>query len=165
MIWQKLLKYPVLVIGVILFGLFLADDNTRKWLKSEGEKRIPSTCRALKSRLESKVPPHWALNCQDKLTLTVELDYIQKKSLPLPIHGKLKNVAYRTLANDLHHFAKLSNPETLVRLARLQMVLRHPKIKIEAISDGESLVKLGKLESKQAISDHLRVSVKIREAR
>lgn len=159
MIWQQALKYPMLVIGIVLFSLFLMDEHTAKWWNQFSNRLIPSTCQAVKDRVSAKAPKNWAMDCQgtELLILNVTED---KKLAKTPV---LRKYLYRQLANTYVNLAQISNPETLEQLPNLKIIMHHPQMKIESRSDGESVVQFIKLKEQAAIIRHLGTTVKVKE--
>lgn len=158
MIWQQLLKYPMLIVGIILFSLFLLDEHTQIWWKKYQGRYIPNTCTALSTRMNPKVPKSWQIECPDKdlLILNVKSD-VNATGL------KLRVGMYKELANTYVSFAKIANPETLAHLIKLKINLDHPKLKIESVSDGEAVVGFLKIKSQERIAQHLGATVKVKE--
>lgn len=158
MIWQHLLKYPMLIVGIILFSLFLMDEHTKIWWKKYNGRFIPNTCMAISDRVLPIAPKNWSIECPDKdlLILTV-------KSSIQSAEPKLRSDLYRELANTYVQFAQISNPETLEFLIKLRIILDHPKLTIESVSDGEAVVGFLKIKSQQRILEHLAATVKVKE--
>jgi hypothetical protein len=159
MIWQQALKYPMLVIGIILFSLFIMDENTSKWWNSFSTRFIPSTCNAVKERIAPKAPNNWTIECPG--TELLILNVSQNKQSPST--AMLRKYLYRELANTYVNFAKFSNPETLSQLQNLKVNIDHPQMKIESISDGEAVVKFITMKDQNMIIRHLGATVKVKE--
>lgn len=159
MIWQQALKYPMLVIGIVLFSLFLMDEHTTKWWNSFSSRFIPSTCNAVKERVALKAPKNWSMQCPgtELLILTVN----QNKQAPTT--AMLRKYLYRELANTYVNFAKFSNPETLAQLQNLKINIQHPQMIIESKSDGEAVVQFIKMKNQNSIIRHLGATVKVKE--
>lgn len=159
MIWQQAMKYPMLVIGIVLFSLFVMDENTSKWWNSFSSRFIPNTCQSVKERVIKKAPKNWSIECPgtELLILTIsDNTQIAKTSV-------LRKYLYRQLANSYVNFAQFSNPETLEQLQHLKISMNHPQITLESKSDGESVVAFLKLKNKEQIIKHLGTSVKVKE--
>jgi hypothetical protein len=159
MIWQHALKYPVLIIGIILFSLFLMDEQTSKWWFKFSKRYIPSSCNAVKERVELKAPSNWSLECPgtELLILTV------KEDKSVDGHQKLRKYLYRQMANTYVNLARFSNPETLELLLNVQVIMDHPILQINSKTDGQAVVRFLKLKTQNQIIQHLGVSVKVKE--
>lgn len=159
MIWQNLMKKPVLILGILLFGLFLTQNTTRKWWASYSHRFIPNTCMSLKTRVEEKAPKNWIIECPGTENLIVTLEVKNGST----VDSALKRELYKMLANSYVHFAKLSNPETLELLHHLTIIVDHPELKIISKSEGNRVVKFAGLKRQDQIARHLQNSVRVRE--
>ena len=162
MIWRKAFKYPVLIIGIVLFGLYLNDPKTSIYWQKQSRRFIPSTCDALVSRTKSKVPSEWNLNCPGTQLLIIRIPYESANSEKFPI---TRVNMYKLLANSLVKLAQISNPETMENLGNLKLILENKRLKILARTDGSAVTKFLKLSGKEDISEHLRLTVKTKEFR
>lgn len=159
MIWRGAMKYPVLITGIIMFLLFLSNEKTKIWWNEISMRYIPSTCKSLQSRMESKLPDHWKIRCAniDSLILRAKVQKDPAES------SQARPLYYRILANELTSFAVMANPETLVHLKSFKLYLKGKHLKILASTDGEALVQLSRLKDKERIAEHLRLTVKVKE--
>ena len=157
MIWKNAMKYPVLVVGVILFGLFITDPKTRSYWTKQKRRFIPSTCDAVKDRIYPKVPDQWELKCPGTQLLVIDVDYDKEAT------KSLKRNMYRHLANSLMKVGQYSNLETLEYLKHIQMNIKHDKLEVHSITDGEAVAQLSKMKNKADIARHLKLTVKIKE--
>ena len=122
---------------------------------------IPSTCRALADRIEPKAPDEWTIECPGTSRLILKVDFDgEAKDL-----AKLRTAVYRSLANTLKSFAMMANPETLQNLGVMEVLLEGEQMVVWAQTDGQALVTLRELESKQKIAEHLELTVKVKEKR
>ena len=65
MILKTLMKNPVLVIGIILFSLFLHQVASKeKWGIFSNKKLIPTSCRAALVRIDKHIPANWKTECE-----------------------------------------------------------------------------------------------------
>ena len=159
MIWRGAMKYPVLITGIIMFILFLTNEKTKIWWNEISMRYIPSTCKSLESRLEAKKPDHWKVRCATTEDMILRVKMQDESLQP----SGARALYYRVLANELQSFAILSNPETLVHLDSLKLYLKGKELKILAKTDGEALVQLRSMKDKKQISDHLKLTVKVKE--
>lgn len=159
MIWKKALKYPVLMIGVILFGLFLADEKTAIWWEKANNRFIPSTCGSLVSRLDSKLPDHWKLECETKDRFLIEASF-SKEFKDVNI---LRANMFKEIANMLYKVSYQANDETLQSLKKLVIFLNSKKITIIAATDGQAVVKIKSIKDTKKLLAHLKLTVKTKE--
>lgn len=160
MIWKNAMKYPVLITGIIMFILFVTNENTKIWWHDVSTRFIPSTCRSLKERLELIKPEHW-----NQLYCTTTEDLVLRiKFKEAPVDQKhLKALYYRALANELQHFSRVTNPETLEHLRSLKLFLKGKELGILAQTDGQALMRLSQLKDSEEIANHLKLTVKVKE--
>jgi hypothetical protein len=161
MIWKNTLKYPVLMIGVILFGLFLADEKTAIWWNKVNNRYIPSTCGSLVSRLESKLPDHWELECENKDRLLIEAPF----SKDFKDQNILRANMFKEIVNMLHKVSYHANHETLHSLKKLVIFLNSNNLKIIASTDGQAIVKIKSFTDTKKLLAHLKLSVKTKEVK
>lgn len=162
MIWRKALKYPVLVIGIILFVLYLLDPKTSEYWSKQSRRFIPSTCDALVDRTEPRADKEWNFNCPGTQLLIIKI--------PVELEGEekfpeIRKAMYKKLANSIVKLSQISNPETMEYLENIKIILEHPRLKILAKTDGNAVNKFLKITDKTKIAEHLKLTVKIKEFR
>lgn len=152
------MKFPMLIVGIILFTLFVLDEHTQIWWKKYQGRFIPNTCATISSRIEATMPKNWKIECPDKdlMILTVDSE-VNKDDI------SFRRNLYKELANTYVVFAKISNPETLEHLIKLKINIDHPKLKIESASDGEAVIGFVKIKSQERMIEHLGATVKVKE--
>lgn len=174
---KNTMKYPILVMGLIMFGIFLSQETTHKWWAKQKTRFIPSTCKAVMERVEKKAPSNWELECLAVNFLKVDIEF--DKTIKDP--KKTRMVMYRQLANLYSQFAQFANVplpyvednktkvyneiETLERLQIIQINLKGPKLLITSQSDGQAVAKFITLKRTQEIAEHLKLTVKVGEKR
>ena len=172
---RNTMKYPVLVMGLIMFGISLSQESTQKWWSKAMARYIPSTCSAVVDRVTKKAPSSWVMECEgtDFLRLTVPFD----KELKDP--NDLRIAMYRELANLYAQFASHANVamkyvednkakvyneiETLEHLKHIQIIMKSNKLEIISQSDGQAVAKFINLKRKSEIAEHLKLTVKVSE--
>ncbi|MBY0517638.1 MAG: hypothetical protein K2P81_12050 [Bacteriovoracaceae bacterium] len=152
-----LMKKPIFAIGLLMF--------IAVWLQSKGrfplmrdEKLNPTVCRAALVKLEKESPASWKLSCNDN-NLEVIIDETQLKAQPQELQAAL----YRQLANHMVELAKRSQNDILEKVFIVHVKLEHSKMEINAISEGKYVAKLATLNSPQAIMDHLKQTVQVKD--
>lgn len=104
MLLKALLKKPVFVIGIILFGLFLAQDTTKKWWKSFSSRYIPNSCQSYVGQLTTKEQflEGTEYICHGHRELEIKLSLNQScKNDKKPPYVAIKNVIeYQSKAGD-----------------------------------------------------------------
>lgn len=161
MLWNSLLKNPVLAIGLILFGLFITQVVTKDkegWGLFKNNKLSSTSCSGTLIRLEKKLPANWKAFCEGN-NLAVE---IQELAIPEDATN-LKVLMYRQLANHMSFVARSSVTDILEKVYLIRFRLTHPKMEINAVTEGKFIVKLVTLESPEHIMTHLKSTVQVKE--
>ena len=155
LLWKK----PLLTLGVLMFGsVWLGSMGYLPILKNP--KLKPTSCRAALVRLERQVPGNWKLVCDDNnLTIVVSEQQIKADE------KELQAAMYRQMANYLVALARYSQVDILEKVFIIHMKVDHPKMEINAISEGKYVAKLATLDSPQFIMDHLKQTVQVKETR
>jgi translation initiation factor 2B subunit (eIF-2B alpha/beta/delta family) len=177
MFTKNIMKFPVLIMGLVMFGIFVSQDTTKIWWDKVKVRYIPSTCKSIQERVIKKSPDKWNLECKsiDFLIVTIPFDKELKKK------NMLRVAMYRQIANLYKDLARFANTplhyiedgkqktyneiETLERLQNIQLVLEHPTLKIITQSDGQAVAKFLKLRRPEDIANHLKLTVKVGEKR
>jgi hypothetical protein len=158
MIWQNIMKYPVLIMGVLMFAVFLLNENTQKWLGDHVYRFKPNDCRVQLDRVIDKNKLSWSSECKNnELWITHKVD-VTDKDLNV-VKGKI----YRQLANDYAHLAQISNDETLERIQKVRIHIEHNQFKINSSSKGSDVIRLKKMKDQSQIARHLKFTVKVKE--
>lgn len=133
-------------IGMLDIGLF---KNAR--LK-------PTSCRAALVKLEKHIPQNWKVSCADN-NLNVVINEMQ-----VPADSPdYRPAMYRQMANHLVSLAQLSQADILEKVFIIHMKVTHPKMDIDAISEGKYVSKLATLTKPEFIKDHLKQTVQVKE--
>lgn len=153
------MQKPVLAIGLIMFGLFIYQvARDQKWGIFHNEKLIATSCKAVIVRLEKKVPANWKVFCEGN-NLAVDIEEI---AIP-PEATNLKTLMYRQLANHMTFVARNSHADILEKVYFVRFKLEHPKMVINAVTEGKFIVKLATLETPEHIMAHLKTTVQVKE--
>lgn len=153
------MQKPILGIGIILFGLFitqLSRDGQLNFLKRDKLQR--TSCDAVVVKLEKAVPSNWKVFCEGN-NLAAEINEVM---IP-PNAANLQALLYRQLANHLSYIARTSYVEILERVMFVRIKMVHPKVEINAVTEGQYIVKLATLESPEHIMAHLQSTVQVKE--
>jgi hypothetical protein len=169
------MKYPVLVMGVILFSIFLSQDTTKKWWKAQMRRFTPSTCDAVKDKVNKTSPGNWEMECPTTQHLILTVDFDEKAKN----YSTQRVMMYRQLANIYSKFAHLANTrleyvedgkrlhydeiESLERLQVVRIILKNEQLIITSQSDGQAVAKFLKIKRPQQIAEHLKLTVKVSE--
>ena len=159
MLWNSLMKNPVLTLGIILFGMFLYQvAKKEKWGIFYNEKLISTSCKAVVIQVEKRVPANWKVFCEGN-NLAVEI-----KELAVPQDANhLEALMYRQLANHMSFIARVSHADMLEKVDFVRFRLDHPKIEINAVTEGKFIVKLATLETPEHIMTHLKSTVQVKQ--
>lgn len=156
---QYLMKNPVLAVGLIMFGLFIYQVATdQKWSIFQNEKLVATSCKAVLVKLDKKIPANWKASCEGN-NLAVEINEI---AIPEKATN-LKSLMYRQLANHMSFVARISHTDILEKVFFVRFRLSHPKLVINAVTEGKFIVKLATLESPEHIMTHLQSTVQVKE--
>lgn len=160
MILKSLMKNPILVIGIILFGLFIHQVATKeKWGIFSNDKLIPTSCRAALVRINKHIPQNWKTECEgNNLAVLITEDFEGSAE-------KVQMLMYRQLANHMSHIAKVSTPDILEKVMFVRLQLIHPVLTVNAVTEGQYIVKLATLEDPELIRSHLKSTVQVQEVR
>ena len=133
---------------------------------------MPSSCRAVTVKLDRRIPSSWKTECEGRdfnnLFVSMNIDELPPKDSTKDKSKSekerlLKVLLYKTLANNMILTAKNSPADNLERTGMVRFKLNHPKLKINALTEGRFLVKLQTLSSPQLIAEHLKVTVQVKE--
>lgn len=156
---QYLMRKPVLAIGLIMFSMFLMQVyRGQKWGIFHNDKLIATSCKGVTVRLEKKIPANWKIYCEGN-NLAVEINEI---AIPKDA-SNLKTLMYRQLANHMSYIARISHTDILEKVFFVRFRLIHPKIEINAVTEGKYIVKLATLETPEHIMTHLKSTVQVKE--
>ena len=159
MFWKKALKYPVLIVGIVLFALYITNPKTKEYWANYDRRFIPSTCDALKDRMEKQLPDNWNLKCPGTQLLKVEVkSELRKDKYPI-----VRSSLYQELANSYIEIGRVANPETLSNLKNLELKIVHPQLIINSKTDGQAVVELRSKRGPEEVKNHLKLTVKVKE--
>lgn len=153
------MEKPVLAIGLLMFGLFIYQvASDQKWGIFHNDKLIATSCKAVLVRLEKKIPDNWKVFCEGN-NLAVEINEVV-----VPADAtNLKALMYRQLANHMSFVARSSYSDILEKVFFVRFKLTHPKMVINAVTEGKFIVKLSTLETPEHIMTHLQSTVQVKE--
>ncbi len=156
---KSLFKNPVLTIGIILFGMFLFQvAKKEEWGIFKNDKLNTTSCRGALVRIEKKVPANWKVYCEGN-NLAVEI-----KETIIPADAKdFKTLMYRDLANHMSFIARISQTDILEKVFFVRFKLSHPKMDLNAVTEGKFIVKLATLDTPEHIKAHLQNTVQVQE--
>lgn len=153
------MKKPILAIGLIMFGLFLFQvSRDQKWGLFHNDKLIATSCKGVIIRLEKNIPNNWKIFCEGN-NLAVEINEV---AIPKGA-ANLKSLMYRQLANHMSFVARSSHTDILEKVFFVRFKLTHPKMVINAVTEGKFIVKLATLESPEHVMTHLQSTVQVKE--
>jgi hypothetical protein len=159
MLWNSLMKKPILMIGIIMFSLFLYQVASKeKWGIFANQKLISTSCRGVLVGLEKRIPQNWKVFCEGN-NLAIE---IQEIAIPEKAND-IKILLYRQLANHMTHVAQISAVDILEKVMFVRFRLNHPEMEINAVTEGKFIVKLATLTNPEHIMSHLKTTVQVKE--
>mgnify|MGYP003682595971 CR=1 FL=1 len=159
MIWKNALKYPMLIIGIVLFIIFLNSPTTKDYWRKHTQRFTPNACTAIESRISKKMPSNWNIECPGtvRLILNVEFNKTAKSQ------GAIRTLVYRELANTYMLLANISNPETMENIQVIEVKLKHKSLEVHSKSDGQAVVELKGKKTQKDIANHLKLTVTTKE--
>jgi len=157
----KLIQNPILAIGILMMFIFLVTAGPKLgWWEARSDKLRPTSCKAVLVKLSKRIPQNWKVFCEGE---TKENMAVVINS-PIGSHEKkVKELLYRSLANDLISIAKNSPEDNLERTPYVRVQVNHPKLILNALTQGQYLTKLRTLTVPKLIAEHLKVTVQIQE--
>ncbi len=164
--YKSLMKNPMLAIGVLMMVIFLFQANKKyNWWESRKQKLMPSSCKAVLVKLDRRIPQNWHTQCEGTSynNLVVEVNFPVEKSSESEDIKQVRAKLYREMANDLISVAKISPEDNLQNTDIVRLKMIHPKLIINAITEGKYIVKLKTLTDKRLIAEHLKVTVQVQE--
>lgn len=164
---KSLIKNPILAIGLLFMIIFLFQAGEKyNWWPSRRQKLMPSSCKAVRVKLDRRIPANWSTECEGKdfNSLAVTIKYAQEKNKKVGDTQKLGQIVYRELANNLIQIAKNSPADNLERTNIVRVRFIHPQKQVDAITEGKYLVKLQTMTEKRLIAEHLKVTVQVKES-
>ncbi|MFL5809849.1 MAG: hypothetical protein ACJ749_10030 [Flavisolibacter sp.] len=153
------MRKPVLAIGIIMMGLFLYQvARGQKWGIFTNDKLIATSCKAVVVKLAKAIPQNWKIYCEGN-NLAVEINEL---TIP-PAATNLRTLMYRQLANHMSFVARTSHSDILEKVFFVRFKIMHPKMVINAVTEGKYIVKLTTLETPEHIMTHLKSTVQVKE--
>lgn len=115
--------------------------------------------------LERRIPAHWKSSCEGKVfnNLAVAINYPVEKGSNELSKEELRKLIYRELANDMILIAQNSPTDNLERTQMVRIEFNHPQIQVNAITEGQYLVKLQTMTDKTLIAKHFKTTVQVQE--
>jgi hypothetical protein len=160
------MKNPVLMIGILLFIIFILDLRNRKgekalsWLSSE--KYNTFACNGAIPKLEKHAPEHWNIACE-KNNLAVEIKEQDTKLASLQERIKIQTSAYRQLANTFSFISKHSAREPLERIDIIRVRYSLVNLELNAISEGKDVFQFINAKDSKALASLLQKTVQVQE--
>ena len=159
--YKKLIQNPILAIGILMMFIFLATAGPKLgWWQSRADKLRPTSCKAVIVKLAKRIPQNWDAFCEgetkENLAVVIQSPHEELKN-------NLKEILYRSLANDLIIIAKNSPSDNLERTPYVRVEVNHPQLNLNALTQGKFLDKLKTLTVPKLIAEHLKMTVQIQE--
>ena len=162
--YNFLMKKPIFAIGILFFAIFLFQFQTSDYMKNRKKMYTAASCTAVTVRLNKVKPTEWNVDCQgtfaDKSdTLLIEVPLITNNDKIPP-----KVAAYRELANHLNFVAKNAPNDNLERTSWVKVSVTHPTGQADGIIPGMMLAKMKTVETTEALAEHLKTSVRVKDS-
>ncbi|MBA2406030.1 MAG: hypothetical protein H0V66_14740 [Bdellovibrionales bacterium] len=142
-----------------MFALFMYQVSKKeKWGVFHNDKLVSNSCRGVLVRLEKKIPQNWKVFCEGN-NLAVEI-----REIAIPEKAtNLKALMYRQLANHMAFVARASMGDILEKVLFVRFHIVHPEMTLDAVTEGQYIVKLTTLENAEHIMTHLKTTVQVKE--
>lgn len=160
MFLNLLMKKPILTLGILMITtVALQSQGVLKKFSFFNNPKLKATpCRAALVRLDKQIPSNWKVFCEEN-NLAVEINELQ-----VPAETReLRPLMYRQLANHMVELARLSQADILEKVFIVRVKLMHPKLEINAVSEGRYVAKLATLSSPEFLKDHFKQTVQVKE--
>jgi hypothetical protein len=157
MFLKTFMKNPMLALGILMFGTVALSSMGYLNIFTNPKLR-PTSCRAALVRLERQIPANWKVYCEDN-NLSVEIRELQVA----PEAPELRAAMYRQLANHMTQLARLSQADILEKVFIVRLRVSHPKLEINAISEGKYVAQLATMTVPDLIKDHFKQTVQVNE--
>lgn len=158
MLWNSLMKKPILIIGIVMFSLFAYQVAKKEGWIDSSDKFASTSCKGVVVGLKKRIPDNWQVFCEGN-NLAVDI-----KELAVPEKAaNLRELMYRQLANHMAHIARNSEPDILQKVFFVRFHIVHPQLTVDAVTEGKYIVKLATLENAQHIMSHLKATVQVKE--
>ena len=158
MLWKLPVKNPIFSLGILMMIIAFFDLSRRGLLPSFSQQLIPSSCKAALVMLDKRLPKNWKTQCDhNNMIVTIYSQVKTQKKRDLP------RVLYRDLANKLQFIAQNTPPENLKQTLTVRITLHHSAMKINALTEGNDLVKLSTITESSLIAQHLKTTVQVQE--
>ena len=142
-----------------MMGLFLYQvASDQKWSIFHNDKLIATSCKAVVVKLDKQIPANWKIYCEGN-NLAVEINEL---AVP-PNATNLRTLMFRQLANHMSFVARSSHADILEKVMFVRFKVIHPKLVINAVTEGKYIVKLATLETPEHIMTHLQSTVQVKE--
>ena len=162
MILKRLIQNPILMIGILLFSIFIMDLNRKGVFDKKNQRLKTDSCHAGIVRLKKRIPANWKLHCENTNLIIDIVSSLQGKDFTKS--DNMKAAVYRTMANDLKFVANNIFSDNLERTPFIILKYTGQNFDVRAISSGENMAILGNLTNTTHIADHLKQTVQIKES-
>jgi hypothetical protein len=160
MIFQKMMKNPIFMIGVLLMSILIM-NLYRQGKFNYKESLTPTSCRAVLVKLDRRIPVSWSTECDgNNLNVIIQKEFKVRNEGDL---DDLRAVLYRELANDFVSLASNSPSDNLERTQYVSIKIVHPRMEIGALSEGRYVVKFATLTDQRLLMEHLEQTVQVQE--
>ena len=156
MLLKSLIKNPILVVGMLMMAIVLFDLSRRGILPLISERVIATSCKSARVMLDKRVPSTWTIQCENNnMAITIH------SQLPQATNPQLTRNLYRELANKLKFIAQNALNESLERTLLVRVLIIHPQMEINAVTEGKDLAKLATLNEPKFVAEHLKTTVQV----
>ena len=162
---KSFMKNPVLAVGILFTVIFLFQLKEKGYFSDLAEKRTPSSCKALRVKLDRRIPSTWKTSCEGDLynNLAVDIPFlIEDKQWPKN-PTEIDRLHFRELANFMIRIAKNSPEDNLERTDIIRVRMISEKMTINAVTEGRFMIKLATLTDAKLIAEHFKGTVQVQK--
>lgn len=153
------MKYPVLIIGIIMISIFLMDlKNNNRSIFLSRDKLMPTSCSAVIVKLSRRVPGHWKVECKGN---DLHVEYPVETNIPNL--DTLRQAVYKDLVNNIVLATRNSPIDTLENVRQIEFTANHKTLEIKAAISGKNIIKFATMKEPKFIMDHLAATTVVKE--
>ena len=162
--YQFLIKKPIFSIGVLVFIIFLFQLKQKGYFEKRNKMFTASSCNAILVKIDKIKPKDWVTSCSGHFadrTDTLEV------SAPFTVTDPKLDIrvfAYREMANHLSYISKNAPSDNLEKLSWVKISVIHSKGQADGVTSGKLLSRMRTLQTNDALMEHLRNSVKVKDS-
>ncbi len=142
-------------------AIFLMNLYRKGEFFSSRQKLIPTSCRALRVKLDRNVPENWTTLCEgNNLAVIIPFSHPSENKDDLNL---IRKIMYNEFAEKVLFVAKNSPGDNLEKTDMVRFRFEGRKIIIHALTDGALLYKMTTIHNEKLLMDHFKETIRVRE--